>query len=163
MLPTPEEFEKKVTQLGVQNSDHIVIYDHSNGQFVASARVWWSFRVSISSPRNPCLLSLLCSSLLTLLSASCNTYNASVQVFGHHKVSVLAQGFEGWPNGLQIPPEDSNKVCCYLYWQRILLILVLHWPIAPTEEGALQSKAHRQRFGVGLVYSPDAYRSGLRP
>jgi len=49
MLPTHEEFEKKVTQLGVQNSDHIVVYDHSNGSFVASARVWWTFRVRIPS------------------------------------------------------------------------------------------------------------------
>jgi len=49
MLPTHEEFEKKVTQLGVQNSDHIVVYDHSNGSFIASARVWWTFRVRIPS------------------------------------------------------------------------------------------------------------------
>jgi len=32
-------------ELGIGNSDYVVLYDHSNGQFVASARVWWTFRV----------------------------------------------------------------------------------------------------------------------
>ncbi|KAL6058978.1 Sulfurtransferase [Balamuthia mandrillaris] len=45
MLPTPEFFEQKMNQLGIHHNDDLLIYDNSNGQFVASARVWWTFRV----------------------------------------------------------------------------------------------------------------------
>ena len=37
-------------QMGVGNGDHVVVYDgHSEG-LMASARVWWMFRVSSLSP-----------------------------------------------------------------------------------------------------------------
>eukprot|EP00005_Dracoamoeba_jomungandri_P000497 CAMPEP_0174252008 /NCGR_PEP_ID=MMETSP0439-20130205/1658_1 /TAXON_ID=0 /ORGANISM="Stereomyxa ramosa, Strain Chinc5" /LENGTH=228 /DNA_ID=CAMNT_0015332477 /DNA_START=303 /DNA_END=989 /DNA_ORIENTATION=- len=34
-----------MADLGINNSDHLLLYDHSMGQFVASARVWWTFKV----------------------------------------------------------------------------------------------------------------------
>lgn len=44
MLPSPEDFSKKVGLLGVNDEDKVVVYDR---QFGASAagRVWWMFRV----------------------------------------------------------------------------------------------------------------------
>jgi len=44
MIPSVEFFEKKVSELGINNEDHIIVYDRS-GVFVASARVWWTFRL----------------------------------------------------------------------------------------------------------------------
>eukprot|EP01116_Phalansterium_solitarium_P022030 TRINITY_DN7120_c0_g1_i1.p1 TRINITY_DN7120_c0_g1~~TRINITY_DN7120_c0_g1_i1.p1 ORF type:complete len:323 (+),score=82.00 TRINITY_DN7120_c0_g1_i1:608-1576(+) len=44
MLPTPADFEQHMHRLGVSDGNEIVVYDRS-GQFVASARVWWTFRV----------------------------------------------------------------------------------------------------------------------
>eukprot|EP00027_Filamoeba_sp_ATCC50430_P005923 CAMPEP_0168552436 /NCGR_PEP_ID=MMETSP0413-20121227/6713_1 /TAXON_ID=136452 /ORGANISM="Filamoeba nolandi, Strain NC-AS-23-1" /LENGTH=300 /DNA_ID=CAMNT_0008583045 /DNA_START=187 /DNA_END=1086 /DNA_ORIENTATION=+ len=44
MLPTAAEFAQHMISLGVSNDDHIVIYDRS-GSYVASARVWWTFKV----------------------------------------------------------------------------------------------------------------------
>jgi len=43
MLPSPKQFEEHMNRLGISNEDHIVAYDRS-GLFVASARVWWTFR-----------------------------------------------------------------------------------------------------------------------
>ena len=43
MLPTPEQFEQSVTQMGISNDSDIVIYDTA-GLFSA-ARVWWTFKV----------------------------------------------------------------------------------------------------------------------
>ncbi|KAF2076521.1 hypothetical protein CYY_002199 [Polysphondylium violaceum] len=43
-LPTAQFFEKEMQRLGVSNDDHVVIYD-SRGQYIASARVWWTFLV----------------------------------------------------------------------------------------------------------------------
>jgi len=44
MLPTPEDFAKKVGLLGVGAGDRIVVYDRLYGG-AAAARVWWMFRV----------------------------------------------------------------------------------------------------------------------
>jgi len=45
MLPSSEQFGRQVgEELGFSNEDHIVVYDMS-GFYVASARVWWTFRV----------------------------------------------------------------------------------------------------------------------
>jgi len=45
MLPTKEEFEKIVTnEFRLKNEDHVILYDRSTN-FVASARVFWTFRV----------------------------------------------------------------------------------------------------------------------
>ncbi len=44
MLPTAEEFAKKVGLLGVGDDDHVVVYDRLYGG-AAAARVWWMFRV----------------------------------------------------------------------------------------------------------------------
>ena len=46
MLPSPMQFERQVSDLGVTNDDHIVLYDQS-GIYFASARVWWTFRVRV--------------------------------------------------------------------------------------------------------------------
>eukprot|EP01111_Echinosteliopsis_oligospora_P016725 TRINITY_DN7044_c0_g1_i1.p1 TRINITY_DN7044_c0_g1~~TRINITY_DN7044_c0_g1_i1.p1 ORF type:complete len:360 (+),score=95.75 TRINITY_DN7044_c0_g1_i1:92-1171(+) len=44
MLPSVEQFEKQVGELGITNDDFVIAYD-SSGKFVASARVWWTFKV----------------------------------------------------------------------------------------------------------------------
>src|SRR5260370_33472817 len=44
MLPTPEDFAKKVGLLGVGDGDRVVVYDRLYGG-AAAARVWWMFRV----------------------------------------------------------------------------------------------------------------------
>ena len=44
MLPTASDFAKKVGLLGIEDADHVVVYDrHSGG--AAAARAWWMFRV----------------------------------------------------------------------------------------------------------------------
>lgn len=43
MLPTPEAFAAAVGALGIGNDSEIIVYD--NNGFLASARVWWMFRV----------------------------------------------------------------------------------------------------------------------
>jgi thiosulfate/3-mercaptopyruvate sulfurtransferase len=47
MLPSPMQFERQVSELGVNSEDHIVLYDQS-GIYFASARAWWTFRVRIA-------------------------------------------------------------------------------------------------------------------
>ena len=43
MLPSAEKFSSRVRKLGLGDGNRIVIYDRGN--FAASARVWWMFRV----------------------------------------------------------------------------------------------------------------------
>ena len=43
MLPSPEEFAEAVGKLGIANDTLVVAYD--SNFFMASARVWWTFRV----------------------------------------------------------------------------------------------------------------------
>ena len=43
MLPNPQQFADAVGVLGVGNDTHIVVYD--SNFFMASARLWWTFRV----------------------------------------------------------------------------------------------------------------------
>lgn len=43
MLPSPEEFSRKLSEDGVCNDSHVVVYD-GNAQ-LASARVFWTFKV----------------------------------------------------------------------------------------------------------------------
>ncbi len=43
MLPQPEKFTSRVRKLGLGDGNRIVVYDRAN--FMASARVWWMFRV----------------------------------------------------------------------------------------------------------------------
>jgi thiosulfate/3-mercaptopyruvate sulfurtransferase len=44
MLPSPEDFAKKVGLLGIGDGDRVVVYDRLYGGS-AAARVWWMFRV----------------------------------------------------------------------------------------------------------------------
>ncbi|XP_072298363.1 3-mercaptopyruvate sulfurtransferase-like [Eucyclogobius newberryi] len=45
MLPTPERFSEYVTELGIGDETHVVVYDtHELGAFSAP-RVWWMFRL----------------------------------------------------------------------------------------------------------------------
>ncbi len=44
MLPTPEDFAKKVGLLGIGDGDRVVVYDRLYGGS-AAARAWWMFRV----------------------------------------------------------------------------------------------------------------------
>jgi len=43
MLPEPEVFTTAVGNMGINNETMVVVYD--NNSFMASARVWWTFRV----------------------------------------------------------------------------------------------------------------------
>ena len=43
MLPTAEEFSHAIGRFGINNDDHIVVYD-AHGLFSA-ARIWWMFRI----------------------------------------------------------------------------------------------------------------------
>ena len=43
MLPEPEVFAAAVGDMGINNDTMVVVYD--NNSFMASARVWWTFRV----------------------------------------------------------------------------------------------------------------------
>ena len=45
MLPNTEDFERYVTNLGISNNHHVILYDNSPkfGMFSAP-RVWWSFK-----------------------------------------------------------------------------------------------------------------------
>ncbi|MBJ2124785.1 sulfurtransferase [Flavobacterium sp. IB48] len=42
-LPSPEEFSKTLSSLGISPSDHVVVYDDKNGSNFA-ARFWWMMR-----------------------------------------------------------------------------------------------------------------------
>ena len=42
MLPSPEQFERQVGQLGIGSGNKVVVYDAE--KFLASARAWWMFR-----------------------------------------------------------------------------------------------------------------------
>ena len=41
MLPKKNDWEKIMSELGVKNSDHIVIYD--NSEIISSCRIWYTF------------------------------------------------------------------------------------------------------------------------
>ena len=43
MLPTPKVFSNKIQELGIKNTDRIIIYDRMG--FFSAPRVWWTFRV----------------------------------------------------------------------------------------------------------------------
>lgn len=43
MLPSPQQFADAVAALGIGNDTHVVVYD--SNFFMASARLWWTFRV----------------------------------------------------------------------------------------------------------------------
>lgn len=43
MLPAPDCFAEQVGRLGIGNDTHVIAYDSND--FMASARVWWTFRV----------------------------------------------------------------------------------------------------------------------
>ena len=43
MLPSPEQFETHMQELGFQNDDLIVVYD--NSPFLSAARAWWLLRM----------------------------------------------------------------------------------------------------------------------
>jgi 3-mercaptopyruvate sulfurtransferase SseA len=43
MLPSPQQFAEAVGRLGIANTTQVVVYDANT--FMASARVWWTFRV----------------------------------------------------------------------------------------------------------------------
>ena len=41
MLPKKEDWEKIMSELGIKNSDHVIIYDNSD--VISSCRVWYTF------------------------------------------------------------------------------------------------------------------------
>lgn len=44
MLPSPEAFARRMTELGLHDDDDLVVYDGS-GVNLSAPRVWWTFRV----------------------------------------------------------------------------------------------------------------------
>ena len=54
MLPSKNDWEKIMSEFGIKNSDHIVIYDNSD--VISSCRVWYTF---LYFPHNSCQLSIL--------------------------------------------------------------------------------------------------------
>jgi thiosulfate/3-mercaptopyruvate sulfurtransferase len=44
MLPSPADFAERMSALGIEDADDIVVYDGS-GANLSAARVWWMFRV----------------------------------------------------------------------------------------------------------------------
>ena len=54
MLPKKDDWEKIMSELGVKNSDHIIIYDNSDVK--SSCRVWYTF---LYFNHNPNLVSIL--------------------------------------------------------------------------------------------------------
>jgi thiosulfate/3-mercaptopyruvate sulfurtransferase len=44
MLPSPAEFAERMSALGIDDADEVVVYDGS-GANLSAARVWWMFRV----------------------------------------------------------------------------------------------------------------------
>tara|TARA_X000001036_G_C20523459_1_gene743099 strand:- start:212 stop:1027 length:816 start_codon:yes stop_codon:yes gene_type:complete len=54
MLPEKDNWEKIMSEMGIKNSDHIVIYDNSD--VISSCRVWYSF---LYFNHNPNLVSVL--------------------------------------------------------------------------------------------------------
>ncbi|KAL6070657.1 Sulfurtransferase [Balamuthia mandrillaris] len=45
MLCSASQFEEWMDAHHITNDDHILLYDHSDGRLVASARVWWNFYI----------------------------------------------------------------------------------------------------------------------
>lgn len=46
MLPSPQDFEKYVGNLGINNNTHVIVYDNNETFGVFSCpRVWWTFKV----------------------------------------------------------------------------------------------------------------------
>ena len=54
MLPTKKEWEIVMSELGIKNSDHVIIYDNSD--VISSCRVWYTF---LYFDHNPDLVSVL--------------------------------------------------------------------------------------------------------
>ncbi|XP_005806141.2 3-mercaptopyruvate sulfurtransferase-like [Xiphophorus maculatus] len=45
MLPTPSDFSRYVSDLGIGNDTHVVVYDTSDFGSYTAPRLWWTFRV----------------------------------------------------------------------------------------------------------------------
>ncbi len=54
MLPSKEEWERIISDLGISNSDHVIVYDNSD--VFSSCRVWYTF---LYFGHNPKLISVL--------------------------------------------------------------------------------------------------------
>jgi thiosulfate/3-mercaptopyruvate sulfurtransferase len=54
MLPKQKDWEKSISELGIKNSDHIIIYDNSD--IISSCRTWYNF---LYFNHNPSLVSVL--------------------------------------------------------------------------------------------------------
>jgi len=44
MVPHHDQFASQISNLGISNTDHVICYDMT-GQYMASARAWWLFRL----------------------------------------------------------------------------------------------------------------------
>ena len=62
MLPNKSAWEKTISELGIKNSDHVIIYDNSD--VVSSCRIWYNF---LYFGHNPNLVSVLDGGLIKWL------------------------------------------------------------------------------------------------
>ena len=70
MLPNKNSWEETVSNFGIKNSDHVVVYDNSD--VVSSCRAWYNF---LYFGHNPNLISVLDGGLKKWLNESRNTTN----------------------------------------------------------------------------------------
>ena len=83
MLPEKEVWEKLVSELGIKNSDHIIIYDNSD--VISSCRIWYNF---LYFGHNPDLVSVLNGGLKKWLKENKKSSN-NIEAFS--KSSYLAK------------------------------------------------------------------------
>ena len=83
MLPKKNRWEKIISELGVKNSDHIIIYDNSD--VISSCRVWYTF---LYFNHDPNLVSVLDGGLKKWLNES-KEITRDIKIF--KKSSYLAQ------------------------------------------------------------------------
>ena len=83
MLPKKDDWEKIMSELGVKNSDHIIIYDNSDVK--SSCRVWYTF---LYFNHNPNLVSILDGGLKKWLKEKKET---TTKIRKFNKSSYIAQ------------------------------------------------------------------------
>ncbi len=90
-LYPPELFEQYVRLLGINNGDHLVLYDRGPmGGMLWASKLWWLFRVSTVVHLVPLI-------------------RASFQIYGHEGVSLLNGGFSAWmSHGLEVTDEVTE-------------------------------------------------------
>tara|TARA_B100000965_G_scaffold395261_1_gene408526 strand:- start:3333 stop:4148 length:816 start_codon:yes stop_codon:yes gene_type:complete len=103
MLPSKDNWEKILSNLGIKNSDHVIIYDNSD--VISSCRVWYNF---LYFNHDPNLISILDGGLKKWLKESRLTTN---EIKKFEKTSYLAkENLSLVLNKEQINTNIQNKV-----------------------------------------------------